>query len=213
MSNLRKADTPLTNWSLIGQLQQGAPEAWHKMADAYALTVLRWVRTQCHRHGILDTHLHEDVAQLILINIPKIMRSFTRQTNTKYRSYLKRVIANAIHEALRRGQQHQNAGMSFLENEEAQQDLHHKLADYYDFELLQQAIARLRWRLARHGQANPLRWKAFELSMPTGYFGGQQLTPEEVASILEVDVAFVYRAKSDLSLQLKQELEKLDSPS
>jgi RNA polymerase sigma factor (sigma-70 family) len=212
MSNVIPAETPLTNWSLIGQLQQGVPEAWRQMADAYALTILRWVRNQCHQRGLHDTHIHEDVAQLILMNIPRIMRSYSRQAHIRYRAYLKQVIANAIKDAIRRETRHPTQSMSFLENEEAQQDLHQKMETYYDFELLQQAIARLKWRLARNGQANPQRWKAFELSMPVAYFGGLQKASEEVAAELEVDVNFVYRAKADLAQQLKQELENLDHP-
>lgn len=210
MPSVEHLETPQTSWSLIGNVRNGSSDAWARLADSYALTILRWVTAWCQQRGILDEALHADAAQGILMSIPQKMKSYERRDKHRYRQFLRRIVTNATVDTLRHLQVARNAEQLYcLQNENAQQDLHDRLEKYFDFELLQIALNKLRLRLAANERSNPLRWKAFELSLPEPFFGGKQLDAETVARQLHVDLDYVYRAKNELTGLLKEELQKM----
>ena len=88
-------------------------------------------------------------------------------------------------------------GFHLLQSVEAHQDLERRLADEFDLEIKEEAMARVQLRVA------PRTWEAFRLQVD------EYLSADEVAQRLNMDVAMVHVAKSRVLKMLREEIEKL----
>ena len=89
--------------------------------------------------------------------------------------------------------------MDLLQTVEAREDLVRRLDEEFDRELLEEAMARVRVRVA------PRTWEAFERTAVRGESGA------EAAAALGMKVATVFVARSKVQKMLQEELRKLDA--
>ena len=80
----------------------------------------------------------------------------------------------------------------------ARDDLLHRLEHEYDCELLEQAMIRVRIRVAPHN------WEAFRLTAIDG------VDPRDVARRLDMKIANVYAARSNIHALLREQVDELE---
>ena len=90
--------------------------------------------------------------------------------------------------------------VSFLQNTEARDDLVKHLEEEFDREILQEAMHRVRLRVA------PQTWQAFLLTAVEGLAGA------EAAERIPMQVAQVYVAKRRVQKMLQEEVARLEGP-
>lgn len=88
-----------TRPSLLARVQDLDDQvAWHEFDARYRELILRY----CRRKG-LQTSDAEDVRQMVMLNLARQLRSFEYQPRKgRFRDYLGRTVANAIHRYYRR---------------------------------------------------------------------------------------------------------------
>lgn len=84
---------PTTHPSLLRRVRDPADEsAWSEFDQRYGELILRY----CHRFGLQHSDA-EDVRQIVLMNLVSAMRRFEYQPQRgRFRSYLGRVVRNAV---------------------------------------------------------------------------------------------------------------------
>jgi RNA polymerase sigma-70 factor (ECF subfamily) len=85
-----------------------------------------------------------------------------------------------------------------LHSAEARDDLVNRLQDAFDLELLEEAMARVRGRVAEH------TWEAFRLTAVEGLSGA------EAATRLGMAVGLVFKARSNVQKLLKEEISQME---
>jgi len=133
------------------------------------------------------------------------MQSFTYDPAKSFRGWLKTLTHHAWFDWLE-SQRRGGAGsgdaevLRRLETVEARDDLVQQLAKAFDAELLEEALARVRLRVAPH------TWEAFHLLALEGWSGAQ------AAEKLHMKVANVFVAKSNVQKMLQETIQALDPP-
>jgi RNA polymerase sigma-70 factor (ECF subfamily) len=193
-----------TRVTLLGRLyQEEAPdaEAWREFVVHYGRQIYKW----CRHWGLQDADA-EDVTQQVLVRLARYMKDFVYDPTRSFRAWLKTVAHNAwlswVEDQQRTtpgsgdsGQQQQ------LHTVPAREDLVERLEREFDRELVDQAIALVRLRVAPHN------WQAFQLTVLEG------VPAAEAAAQLGVKVAHVYAAKSMVQKLLQQETARLEAPT
>src|SRR5262249_14973147 len=83
---------------------------------------------------------------------------------------------------------------------EAQQDLETRLAEAFDLELLEEATSRVKRRVEEK------TWEAFRQTALLG------ASAAEAAALLQMPVASIFKAKSNVQKMLQEELRQLEAP-
>jgi RNA polymerase sigma-70 factor (ECF subfamily) len=191
-----------TSMNLLSRLRQDPAdqEAWARFVERYGPKIYGW----CRRWGLqaADT---EDVAQDVLLKLAARMRQFVYDPGGSFRGWLKVLTAHACSDFLEARQRRERGAadsrvVEMLDSVEAREDLAQRLGEAFDEELLQEAMRLVQARVAPH------TWEAFRLTTQEGLSGA------DAAARLQLTVARVYVAKSDVQRMLREEISRLEGP-
>ena len=193
-SNLR------TSASLLRRVRHddGDPAAWHEFVARYGPRIHAWCR-----HWNLQESDAQDVTQEVLLQLLEKLRHFEYDPARSFRAWLKTIVHHAWQDFLAR---RERAGLGSgdsdvwqgLQSVEARTDLEKQLEELFDREVLEEAMARVRQRVAPH------TWEAFRLLTFEGQSGA------EVAPRVGMQVTMVYVAKSKVQKLLREENDALE---
>lgn len=200
---MNSASEARTSSTLLGQLRQmpANEAAWGEFVDRYGPKIYGWCR-----HWQLQEADAQDVTQNVLAKLAEKLRAFSYDPARSFRAWLKTVARHAWQDWLD-SQKRPGTGagdssvLERLQTMEAREDLLKHLQNEFDHELLDEAMTRVRLRVAPH------TWEAFRLMTADGCSGA------EAAARLEMKVATVFVAKSKVQKMLRQELKNLDDPN
>jgi RNA polymerase sigma factor (sigma-70 family) len=192
-----------TRVSLLGRLRQNPTDqaAWDDFVEHYGSRIYAW----CRRWNLQEADA-QDVTQNVLLKLAQKMKDFHYDPSRSFRSWLKTLTHHAwsdFQEARKR--QGQGSGDSqiglLLDNVQARDDLLERLEEQFDRELLEEAMARVRMRVA------PQTWEAFRLTALEGLAGA------EAASRIPMAVGQVFVAKRRVQKMIQEEIARLENPS
>ncbi|MBO0698068.1 MAG: sigma-70 family RNA polymerase sigma factor, partial [Zavarzinella sp.] len=156
-----------TRATLLGRLRADPADArsWAEFVDHYGPRILIW----CRAWGLQDADA-QDVAQTVLLKLAVKLRDFAYDPTRSFRAWLKTVAQHAWLDFLdARKRAGQGSGdtkvLGRLESVAARDDLLASLDVAFDQELLQEAVTRVRLRVA------PQTWEAFRLTAHEGLSG------------------------------------------
>jgi RNA polymerase sigma factor (sigma-70 family) len=192
-----------TRVTLLGRLRRDPTNAaaWGEFVDHYGGKIYQWCR---------KWHLQEadaqDVTQNVLLKLAQKMKQFTYDPKRSFRSWLKTLTHHAWSDFLRT---RQRAGLGsgdshveeILHSAEAREDLDKHLEQEFDRELLEEALVRVRLRVA------PQTWQAFSLTALDGLSGA------EAAERIPMQVAQVFVARRRVQKMLREEIARLEKAS
>jgi RNA polymerase sigma-70 factor (ECF subfamily) len=191
-----------TSPTLLGRLGRDPNDAvaWGEFVRRYGPKMHQW----CRRWQLQDADA-EDVTQNVLVEVARQMKKFTYDPARSFRGWLKTVTHGAWCDWLaaqkRPGRgSGDSAVVSVLATVEARDDLARRLEEQYDLELLDEATARVRLRVA------PQTWEAFRL------LTFEDLTGPDAAARLGVNLSSVYVARSRVQKLIQEELGRLEPP-
>ena len=193
-----------THATLLARLAgsgQADQDAWREFVHHYGRKIYRW----CLHWGLQETDAR-DVTQQVLLKMASQMRTFVYDPSKSFRAWLKTVARNALIDFMHSWQRPDRGSgdsgvQASLESVEAREELVRQLEEQYDHELLEQAMVRVRLRVASH------TWEAFKLTALDG------VTAAEVAARLHMKIATVYEARSSILKKLRAERELLEEGS
>ena len=192
-------DGSVTSPSLLGRLarEPSDQDAWREFVRRYGPRIHAW----CRAWGVGGADA-EDLTQVVLTRLTARMRHFAYDPSRSFRGWLRALTRNACCDALvasRRPDAGGGRGWDELERDaEAREDLVRRLEEEFDLELLDEAKARVRSRVAEH------TWEAFRLTAVEG------LPAPRVAGLLAMKVTAVYLAKSRVVALLRDEIRGLE---
>jgi RNA polymerase sigma factor (sigma-70 family) len=189
-----------TRVTLLGRLRADPTDqrTWAEFVDHYGPRIVTWCRTW----DLQDADA-QDVAQTVLLKLATTMRDFAYDPAKSFRAWLKTVAHHAWLDFLKaRRRAGQGTGdsrtLDRLNSVEARDDLLGHLNAAFDQELLREAAARVRLRVA------PQTWEAFRLTAEDGLSGA------ETAARVGMQAAQVYVAKRRVQAMLRDEIQKLE---
>ncbi|MBY0522682.1 MAG: sigma-70 family RNA polymerase sigma factor [Gemmataceae bacterium] len=192
-----------TRVSLLGRLQRDPTNesTWSEFVDHYGSKIYGW----CRRWRLQDSDA-QDVTQAVLLKLAAKMRDFTYDPSRSFRAWLRTLTHHAWSDFLEmRGRAGLGSGDSnvgdLLHSVEARDDLLRELEEQFDHELLQEAILRVRLRVA------PQTWEAFRLTAL------ERLSGAEAAQQIPMQVAQVFVAKRRVQKMLREEIARLERPA
>jgi len=190
---------PVTSATLLGRLQRAPADAsaWREFVERYGAQIYNW----CRVRGMQEADA-EDMTQAILTKLLGVMRSFSYDPAQSFRGWLRTVTDNAWRDVVRGTRRNLLSG-AFGVNDEvteltARDDLMARLEAAHEQELLVLAQGRVRLRV------EPATWDAFRLTAL------EQKPANEVAALLGMKVAAVYKARSNVQKMLRDEMNYLD---
>jgi RNA polymerase sigma factor (sigma-70 family) len=186
--------TLLARLAASGETDQGA---WDEFVRHYGTRIIRW----CERWGLQEADV-EDVSQQVLLKLSRRMRTFEYDPSQSFRAWLKTVTRNALldFESDRASSPITDAAETLL-TAAARTDLESQLEEEFDRELLEEALRRVKARVAPH------TWDAFRLTAL------EQLDAANVAAQLSMSLGAVYQARSSVVKRLQEEREQLENSS
>jgi RNA polymerase sigma-70 factor (ECF subfamily) len=193
---------PTTQITLLSQLRRDPSDqaGWDEFVERYGRHIYRW----CRQWRLQDADA-EDLTQDILVKLAQKLRHFAYDPSRSFRGWLKTVAHHAWRDFVDSRHGRAAAGDSrvreLLETLEARDGLVQKLEEAFDLELLNAAKVRVRLRVAPH------TWEAFRLVALEG------VPAAEVATMVHMQVAMIYVAKSKVQKMLQEEIRKLDAGS
>jgi RNA polymerase sigma-70 factor (ECF subfamily) len=197
-------DFPETRESLLVQVRSPANrEAWDEFALIYRPVIYRLAR---HR-GLQDADA-QDLAQQVLMAIASAIGNFEKSSESvQLRHWLRRVVRNAIVNALSRRPRDRAAGSSsvqelLLEQPEDDSESSAQIELEYRRELYLRAAKIVRRDI------EPETWRAFELTVV------ENRSIDDAALELDKPVGTIYAARSRIMRRLREavrELEKAES--
>jgi RNA polymerase sigma-70 factor (ECF subfamily) len=188
-----------TSATLLARLRQVPADqaAWARFTERYSRKIYTW----CNRWGLQQADA-EDVTQNVLLRLADKMRTFEYDPARSFRAWLKTVTRHAWSDYWSARKAVVAAGgsqaLEALHTVEAREDLVQRLGEEFDRELLEEAMARVRVRVA------PRTWEAFDRTAMQGQSGA------EAARALDMKVATVFVAKSKVQKMIQEEMRKLD---
>jgi RNA polymerase sigma factor (sigma-70 family) len=192
-----------TRVSLLGRLRRDPTNetAWGEFVDVYAPKIMGW----CQKWNLQEADA-QDVTQNVLVKLAEKLRDFTYDPSKSFRAWLKTVAQHACSDFL---QSKHRPGVGsgdsligkILLNAEAREDLVKHLEGEFDREILEEAMLRVRLRVA------PQTWQAFWLTAWEGLSGA------EAAQRIPMQVAQVYVAKRRVQRMLQEEVARLEGPA
>jgi RNA polymerase sigma-70 factor (ECF subfamily) len=189
-----------THVSLLGRLRRDPADqvVWGEFVEHYGAKVYHW----CRKWGLQEADA-QDVTQNVLLKLADKMRTFTYDPGRSFRAWLKTLAHHAWSDYLEgRARPGLGSGDSkvrdMLHTVEARDDLLRNLEEAFDRELLEEAMARVRLRVA------PQTWEAFRLTALEGLSG------QEAAARIPMQVAQVFVAKRRVQKMLSAEVARLE---
>jgi RNA polymerase sigma factor (sigma-70 family) len=196
------APSSKTSPTLLGRLRDDPADqaAWGGFVARYAPKILGW----CRQWGLQPADA-EDVTQGVLLKLAAKMRDFVYDPARSFRSWLKTLAHHAWADFLEaRARPGAGTGDSRvferLKTVAARDDLAAHLEEEFDRELFDEAVARVRLRVA------PAKWEVFRLMAIDGLSGA------EVARRQGMKVSTTYVVRSKVQKMLQEEIAKLESP-
>ncbi|OAI42238.1 RNA polymerase subunit sigma [Planctomycetaceae bacterium SCGC AG-212-D15] len=197
MENVPGSGTRIT---LLGRLRRDPsnPQAWGEFVAQYGPRIYGW----CRKWHLQDADC-EDVTQNVLLRLADKIRDFTYDPSRSFRAWLKTLTLHALSDFVktreRPGHGSGDSGVvHMLDSVEAREDLVKHLEEEFDRELLDEATARVRLRVA------PQTWEAFRLTAVEGLSGA------EAAERIPMQVAQVFVAKRRVQKMLREEVARLE---
>jgi RNA polymerase sigma-70 factor (ECF subfamily) len=184
-----------TRVSLLHRLRQEPANefAWGEFVARYGPRIRTW----CRRWGLQEADV-EDVTQTVLLQLATRLRTFDYDPARSFRAWLKTLTQHALSDLAAQRRRAGAVGGEVLEAVPARDDLARHLGEAFDLELLELATARVRRRVAA------ATWDAFRLMAMEGVSGA------EAAARLGMQVAAVFKAKSNVRKLLQEELQRLE---
>jgi RNA polymerase sigma-70 factor (ECF subfamily) len=189
-----------TSSTLLGRLRRDPRDqaAWSAFVARYQPRILDW----CRGWGLQESDA-QDVTQAVLLKLSRSMTTFVYDRSRSFRGWLKTIARHAwrdlVAERKRAGAGSGDSRLGeLLGNIEAGDGLVQQLAEEFRRELLDEAMARVRPRVA------PRTWDAFRLTALEGCSGAA------AAAQLEMKVARVYVAKSEVKTMIREEVRRLE---
>ena len=189
-----------TSVTLLGRLRHDPHDqaAWNDFVARYQPKILQW----CHRWRLQESDA-QDVTQAVLLKLNGLMATFAYDPSRSFRGWLKTLTHHAwrdlVAESKRVGLGSGGSRMGeFFDNLQAGDDLVEHLEEEFRRELMDQAMARVRSRV------EPRTWDAFRLTALEGCSGAA------AAAQLEMRIARVYVAKSEVKKMIREEIRKLE---
>jgi RNA polymerase sigma-70 factor (ECF subfamily) len=197
---MAKPSASETRLSLLGRLGQQGPadaSAWQEFVGHYGPKIGAW----CRRWGLQEADA-QDVTQAVLLKLAVKMRTFVYQPGGSFRAWLKTLARHAWSDFVAERQRAEGGtavrNEAALETLPACDDLEARLGEAFDLELLESATERV------HGRVEPQTWEAFRLTALEGLAGA------DAAARLNMRVASVFKAKSNVQRMLQEEVRRLD---
>jgi RNA polymerase sigma-70 factor (ECF subfamily) len=191
-----------TSLTLLGKLRHAPAdeEAWGRFVAHYGPKIHGW----CRRWRLQEADA-QDVTQDVLLKLAARMRQFVYDRGGSFRAWLKVLTAHACSDFVEARKRRERAAgdsdvLEMLDNVEARDDLVKRLEEAFDEELLREATTRVQSRVLPH------TWEAFRLTAVEGLSGA------DAAARLQLTVARVYVAKSDVQRMLREEIRRLEEP-
>jgi RNA polymerase sigma-70 factor (ECF subfamily) len=192
-----------THVSLLGRLREGPAneDAWSAFVEQYGRRIYDW----CRRWDLQEADA-SDVTQNVLLKLAEKMQQFTYDPSRSFRAWLKTLTRHACSD-FREARQRPGQGSGdsqvglLLDNVPAREDLIGRLEELFDQELLEEAMARARLRVA------PQTWQAFALTALEGLSGA------EAAARIPMAVGQVFVAKRRVQKTIQEELARLEGAS
>jgi RNA polymerase sigma-70 factor (ECF subfamily) len=195
-----RADDSGTRITLLGRLRRDPTNqaAWGEFVEQYGPKIYGWCRTW----GLQEADA-QDVTQNVLLKLAQRLREFQYDPARSFRAWIKTLTHHAWSDFV---ESRQKAGRGsgdsavhgLLHSVAARDDLIQQLEAEFDRELLEEAIRRVRLRVA------PQTWSAFALTALEGRSGA------EAAERIPMQVAQVFIAKRRVRKMLEEEIAKLD---
>jgi RNA polymerase sigma-70 factor (ECF subfamily) len=190
-----------TSATLLMRLAQSPRDeaAWSEFVHKYGEQLYRW----CRHWGLQDADAR-DVTQRVLLDLARQLPEFNYDRSRRFRAWLKTIAHRAWGKyvgALRRpGAGTGDSGVAnLLESVEARDDLARRLDKEFDLELLEGAMAVVRDRV------EPGTWEAFRrLAL-------EHESGETVAAALGKSVDTVFKARSNVTKLLREEMKKMEA--
>ncbi|HZU38563.1 MAG TPA: sigma-70 family RNA polymerase sigma factor [Gemmataceae bacterium] len=196
------AENGSTRVTLLVRLQRDPTnqEAWADFVAHYGPRIYAW----CVRWHMQDADA-QDATQDVLLRLADKLRTFAYDPKRSFRGWLKTLTRHACSEfwehQRRPGLGSGDSQMAnVLHTVEAREDLIQRLDEAFDRELLEQAMHRVRLRVA------PQTWEAFRLTAL------EELSGAEAAKLIPMQVAQVYVARRRVQKLLQEEIQKLEAP-
>src|SRR5215472_2208023 len=197
MGSAQESGTRIT---LLGRLRRDPTNqaAWGEFVEHYGRKIYGW----CRKWKLQEADA-QDVTQIVLLKLAQKLRDFTYDPSRSFRAWLKTLTHHAWSDFL---ESRQRPGLGsgdsriadMLHSVEARADLVKQLESEFDRELLEEAMARVRLRVA------PQTWEAFRLTALEGLSGA------EAGQRIPMQVAQVFVAKRRVQKMLTTEVAKLE---
>jgi RNA polymerase sigma factor (sigma-70 family) len=188
---------PATSPSLLQRLRltPDDPDAWSDFARRYASVIYDWCR-----HWHLQDADARDVTQVVMLKLFRRLRTFEYDPKQSFRGWLWKVVHDAWVDFLaeRNRGVATGADLSLLDELPSRDDLLKYLDAEFDREVLEEAYARVRVRVA------PQTWEAFHLTAL------EDVSAADAARQLGTSVANVFKAKSNVLKMVSKEVRRLD---
>lgn len=189
-----------TRVSLLGRLRHDPMNqvAWGEFVEQYGRKIYGW----CRKWNLQEADA-QDITQNVLLKLADKIRDFSYDPSRSFRAWLKTLTNHAVSDFWKT-RQHQDRGsgnsqvLIMLQSIEAREDLIMQLEEEFDREILNEAIVRVRMRVA------PQTWEAFRLTALEGCSGA------EAAKQIPMQMAQVFVAKRRVRKMLKEEIDKLE---
>lgn len=195
----RRSDSG-TRVTLLGRLRRDPTNQaiWAEFVEHYGAKIFSW----CRKWKLQEADA-QDVTQNVLLRLADKMRTFEYDPTRSFRAWLKTLAHHAWSDFL---ESRQRPGLGsgdsrvadMLHSVEARSDLVQHLESEFDRELLEEAMARVRLRVA------PQTWEAFRLTALEGLSGA------DAAPRIPMQVAQVFVAKRRVQKMLSAEVAKLE---
>jgi RNA polymerase sigma factor (sigma-70 family) len=189
-----------TRITLLGRLRRDPTNqaAWGEFVEHYGAKIYGW----CRKWNLQEADA-QDVTQNVLLKLAQKLREFTYDPSRSFRAWLKTLTHHAWSDYL---EIRQRPGLgsgdsqvgAMLHSVEARDDLVKHLEAEFDRELLDEAMLRVRLRVA------PQTWQAFVLTALEGLSGA------DAAPRVPMQVAQVFVAKRRVQKMLQEEVAKLE---
>jgi RNA polymerase sigma-70 factor (ECF subfamily) len=194
-------DDPLrTSVTLLGRLRRDPKDqaAWRDFVARYGPRILQW----CRGWKLQESDA-EDVAQEVLLKLNGLMARFVYDPSGSFRGWLKTLTHHAWRDLLADRRRSGLAGgdgsvEELLGSLQAGDDLAEQLDAEFRREVMDRATERVRRRVSDR------TWDAFRLTALEG------LSASATAGRLEMKVARVYGAKSEVKEMIREEVLKLE---
>jgi RNA polymerase sigma-70 factor (ECF subfamily) len=197
MGGLHDSGTRIT---LLGRLRRDPANqaAWGEFVEHYGGKIYAW----CQKWGLQEADA-QDVTQNVLLKLAQKMKDFTYDPSRSFRAWLKTLTHHALSDFME-GRPRAGLGSGdsavgrMLDSLEARADLAQQLEQEFDREILEEAMVRVRLRVA------PLTWEAFRLTALEGVSGA------EAAERIPMQVGQVFVAKRRVQKMLQEEVSRLE---